>query len=131
METRPHVLVVDDYPGLARRIADTVERAGFLTSCAFGGREAIAVFNAALSAGSPFSAVVTDFSMPDFNGLAVAAAVKTASPATVVVLLTAYAVDFQDGLPVNVDAVLGKPPSEARLRATLARLIVTPDAERC
>jgi CheY-like chemotaxis protein len=94
------------------------------------GGEGIAAFHAALSAGAPFSAVVTDFSMPDLDGLAVAAAVKAASPATAVVLLTAYAIDTHDHLPPNVDAVLGKPPSEALLRSTLAPLIFSPNTER-
>ena len=128
--TRPHVLVVDDYPEIATRIGHLIERAGFRTSCAFGGREGLAAFNAALSAGAPFSAVVTDFSMADLGGLAVAAAVKGAAPATAVVLLTAYALDSHDELPWNVDAVLTKPPSEALLRSTLARVIVPPDADR-
>lgn len=127
-ETRPHVLVVDDYPEIAKKIADVIERAGFRTACAFGGREGLAAFDAALSAGAPFSAVVTDFSMADLGGLAVAAAVKDAAPATAVVLLTAYAFNSEDGLPRNVDALLNKPPSEALLRSTLARVIVAPDA---
>ena len=125
---RPHVLVVDDYPEIARRIGYLVERAGFRTSCAFSGSESLAALNAALSAGAPFSAVVTDFSMAGLDGLAVAAAVKAASPATMVVLLTVHDIDSHDGLPRNVDAVLLKPPSEALLRATLARLIDLPDA---
>ena len=129
-ETRPHVLVVDDSPAIAGRIGHVIERAGFRTSCAFGGREGLAAFNAALTTGAPFSAVVTDFSMADFGGLAVAAGVKAAAPATAVVLLTAYAFDSQDELPRNVDAVLEKPPTEALLRSTLARLIVPPDRER-
>ena len=58
-ETRPDVLVVDDYPEIAKKIAHVFERAGFCTSCAFGGREGLAAFNAALSDGAPFSAVVT------------------------------------------------------------------------
>ena len=129
-ETRPHVLVVDDYPEIARRLGYLVERAGLRTSCAFSGRESLAALNAALSAGAPFSAVVTDFSMADLDGLAVAAAVKAASPATMVVLLTAHRIDSHDELPRNVDAVLLKPPSEALLRSTLARLIDHPDAGR-
>jgi CheY-like chemotaxis protein len=119
---RPHVLVVDDGPGMATRLSEMVSRAGFGSSCAIGGREGMAAFSAALSAGSPFSAVVTDFSMADLDGLAVAAAVKAASPATAVVLLSAYAIEA-DELPEHVDAVLRKPPSDAQLRATLARLI--------
>jgi CheY-like chemotaxis protein len=127
-QTRPHVLVVDDHPAIAERIGRMVERAGFRTAYAFGGREGLAAFNAALSAGAAFSAVVTDFSMADLDGLAVAEAVKAASPATAVVLLTAYRIDGTDELPRHVDAVLEKPPTEALLRSTLARVIVTPDA---
>ena len=130
-ETRPQVLVVDDYPEIAKKIARVIERVGFRTACAFGGRAGLAAFEAALSAGSPFSAVVTDFSMGDLGGLAVAAAVKDAAPRTAVVLLTAYALDSDDELPRNVDAVLKKPPSEPLLHSTLARVIVTPDADRC
>ena len=122
-EPRPHVLVVDDYPEMARRIAHVIERAGFRTSCAFGGGEGLAAFNAALSAGAPFSAVVTDFSMADLDGLAVAAAVKDTSPTTAVVMLTAYAIDSDDELPRNVDAVLEKLLSGAQLGSTLARLL--------
>ena len=129
-ETRPHVLVVDDYPEIARKIARVIERAGFRTSCAFGGQEGLAAFNAALSDGAPLSAVVTDFSMADVDGLALAAAVKAGRAATPVVLLTAYGVDSDDELPRNVDAVIRKPPSEALLRSTLARLIGYPDARR-
>ena len=128
-ETRPRVLVVDDYAEIATKIAHVIERAGFRTSCAYGGREGLAAFNAALSGGAPFSAVVTDFSMADMDGLAVAAAVKAASAGTGVVLLTAYAIDRDDELPRNVDAVLTKPPSKALLRSTLARIIVALDAE--
>ena len=62
----------------------------------------MATFNAALSAGSPFSAVVTDFRIADLDGLAVAAGVKAVSPATTVVLLTAHTLDAHDLLR-NVD----------------------------
>ena len=122
-ETRPRVLVVDDFAEIAKKVADVIDRTGFRASCAFGGREGLAAFNAALSSGAPFAAVVTDFSMADIDGLAVAAAVKAARAETAVVLLTAYAVDGADELPRNVDAVLTKPPSEALLRSTLARIV--------
>ena len=128
-ETRPHVLVVDDHPEIAKKVAHVIERSGFRAACAFGGKEGLAAFSAALSAGVPFSAVVTDFSMADLGGLAVAAAVKNLAPATAVVMLTAYAID-DDDLPRNVDAVVRKPPSEALLRSTLARIIGTSDADR-
>jgi CheY-like chemotaxis protein len=127
VRARPHVLVVDDHPEMANRVGEMVERAGFHTSVALGGREGITAFAAAQSAGSAFSMVITDFSMADLDGLAVAAAVKAASPSTPVVMLTAYAVNANDLLPRNVDAALTKPPSNAELRSTLERLIVAPD----
>ena len=123
-ETRPHVLVVDDYPEIAKKIAHVIEQAGFRTSCAFGGSEGLAAFNAALSAGAPFAGVVTDFRMADVNGLAVAAAVKAACPLTAVVLLTAASIDSHDELPQNVDAIVEKQLAGAQLHSVLARLIV-------
>ena len=120
---RPNVLVVDHHSDIARRIAQAIERAGFQTACAFSGKEGLAAFYAALSAGTPFSAVVTDFSMPDVDGLAMAAAVKASNPATPVVLVTAYSIDSDDALPPNIDALVNKSPSEALLRSTLARLV--------
>jgi CheY-like chemotaxis protein len=124
MEDKPrlHVLVVDDHPDMARRLSEMVERAGFRTSFASGGREGIAVFHAAQSAGVPFVVVITDFSMPDLDGLALAAVVKGVSVTTAVILLTAYSSDTDGQLPPNVDAILAKPPSADELRSTLARL---------
>jgi CheY-like chemotaxis protein len=122
--TARHVLVVDDYPEVARRVSEMLERAGFRTSFALGGRAGVTAFNAAQSAGTAFSAVITDFSMADLDGLAVAAAVKAASPSTPVVLLTAYALNADDRLPRDVDAVLTKPPLTGELRAILERLCV-------
>ena len=118
-----HVLVVDDHPGMAEKVAAVIERAGFRASWAGGGREGVAAFHAAKAAGSPFSAIITDFRMPDLDGLALAAAVKGVSPSTPVILLTAYVVTTAgDQLPPYIDAILTKPPSGEELRSTLARL---------
>ena len=105
------------------KVVAMIERAGFRASWAGGGPEGVAAFHAAKAAGSPFSAIITDFRMPDFDGLAVAAEVKGVSPSTPVVLLTAYVVATPgDQLPPHVDAILTKPPSGEELRSTLARL---------
>ena|SRR5688500_14959478 len=120
-QARYRVLVIDDHRGIAVRLAEMVERAGFRVAVAFGGREGITAFDAAQSGSSPFSVIITDYSMADVDGLAVAATVKNAAPATKVILLTFYAIDA-DPLPPAVDAVLRKPPSDAELRSTLARL---------
>jgi CheY-like chemotaxis protein len=121
-QERPHVLVIDDHPTIATRLCEMVVRVGFRASSASGGREGVAEFQAAQSAGVPFAAVITDLSMADLNGLAVAAAVKGASPSTAVVLLTAYSPDADDPLPPHIDAILTKVPPDAELRSTLMRL---------
>jgi hypothetical protein len=52
----------------------------------------------------------------------VAAAVKAASPATPIILLTGWGQSLlEDGeVPANVDKLLGKPPKLADLREALA-----------
>lgn len=121
--SRSHVLVIDDHRGMAEKLAEMVERAGFRASWAGGGTDGVAAFRAAHAAGSPFAAIVTDFSMADLDGLALAALMKGVSPLTPVILLTAYAIHVPDDeLPPHIDAILAKPPSSEELRSTLARL---------
>ena len=62
--------------------------------------------------------------MPTVDGRSVAAAIKSASPDTPVILLTGWGQRLQgDGeLPEHVDRVLAKPPRLSELRAALAEL---------
>jgi CheY-like chemotaxis protein len=62
--------------------------------------------------------------MPDVDGRRVAAAVKAASPATPIVLLTGWGQRLvEDGdIPAHVDHVLHKPPKLRDLRGALARV---------
>jgi hypothetical protein len=61
--------------------------------------------------------------MPYVNGRQVAAAVKTASPSTPVILITGWGEQLTaDGdSPSQVDHIMGKPPKLNELRAVLAR----------
>jgi CheY-like chemotaxis protein len=90
-----------------------------------GGQAGIDAFQAALEAGQPFEIVVTDLGMPYVDGRKVAAAIKTASPTTPIVLLTGWGERMvADGdVPPHVDCVLAKPPKLAQLRAAFASLI--------
>jgi CheY-like chemotaxis protein len=65
---------------------------------------------------------MTDLGMPYVDGRKVAAAVKAASPATPIILLTGWGQSLlEDGeIPANVDKLLGKPPKLADLREALA-----------
>jgi CheY-like chemotaxis protein len=122
---RLRVLVIDDDPILIKSLRDTLSIDGHDVVAAKGGQAGIDAFQAALEAGQPFEIVVTDLGMPYVDGRKVAAAIKTASPTTPIVLLTGWGERMvADGdVPPHVDCVLAKPPKLAQLRAAFASLI--------
>jgi CheY-like chemotaxis protein len=117
-----HLLLIDDHPLVAGAIRTILEREGHRVVVALRGQEGLDAFRRAQEQGEPFAAVITDYSLPDLDGLAVAAEVKRISVTTAVIMLTAYAAEATtDGLPANVDSLLGKPPALDALRAALRR----------
>jgi CheY-like chemotaxis protein len=68
--------------------------------------------------------VITDFKMSNMDGLELAEEIKKRSPATPVILLTAFveAIKGIGGHVSNVDIVLGKPCSVLQLQAALEKL---------
>ncbi len=80
------LLIVDDEPDLLaglRRLAEPELNCRVFT--ATSGREALAVLRE-----HPCSIVLSDIRMPDMDGMELLAAIKTASPETDVLLMTAY-----------------------------------------
>jgi CheY-like chemotaxis protein len=122
-----HILVIDDHPDLARTIRTILERDGHRVVVALGGQDGLDAFRLAQQQGEPFAAVITDFSLPDLDGLMVAAAVKQMSAATPVIMLTGYVgPSAQSALPLNVDSIFGKPPRIHELRSALRRSVTVP-----
>jgi len=118
------LLLVDDDPLLLQSLEDVLRLEGHDVTTADGGQRGIDEFFAARARGEPFAVVVTDLGMPKVDGRTVAAAIKSASPATPVVLLTGWGQRLRDEaeLPEHVDRVLSKPPRVSELRTTLALL---------
>jgi signal transduction histidine kinase/ActR/RegA family two-component response regulator len=118
------LLLVDDDPVLLQSLQDVLTLDGHEVVTADGGQHGIDEFFAARARGEPFALVVTDLGMPNVDGRTVAAAIKTASADTPVVLLTGWGQRLQDEaeLPEHVDRVLAKPPRITELRSTLAQL---------
>jgi DNA-binding NtrC family response regulator len=83
---RVNVLVVDDEIKNASLVAEELRDAGFETSFVGGGAEALERLN-----GGGVDAVVTDLRMRPPDGMALLAEVRRRWPATVVVVMTAYA----------------------------------------
>ena len=118
------ILLVDDEPA----VLTILRRA--MASLA-GGYDVIAVSNgtAALAqiAQRPVALVITDYQMPDMNGVALTTAIKAAAPQCPVILMTGYpATEVQHCARVaEADFYLPKPfplaQLEVAVRAALAR----------
>ncbi|ULA63994.1 MAG: Regulatory protein AtoC [Nitrospira sp.] len=80
------ILVVDDEPGLRDVLSIMLNRAGYAATSVSGGEEAIEQLQKEI-----FDLVITDLRMPKVDGMDVLRAVKSASPETVVLIITAFA----------------------------------------
>lgn len=126
---RLRILIVDDDPLLLKSLRDILENDGHVVVAANQGQAGIDEFKTAQEHGEPFGVVITDLGMPYVDGRKVASAVKVASPATPVILLTGWGQRMQaeGDVPEHVDRVLGKPPRLRELREALA-LVCRPEA---
>lgn len=80
------ILVVDDEQSLRDVLSIMLKRAGYAVTSARDGEEAIELLNREI-----FDLVITDLRMPKIDGMEVLKAVKSASPETVVLIITAFA----------------------------------------
>jgi CheY-like chemotaxis protein len=121
------ILVADDEPGLVAIVSQLMERSGAAVSIAHGGTAALEALRAP---GASFEVVITDLDMPEVDGWAVAAAVKSHSPATHVVMLTGWAGEIapEDFKQRGVDVVLAKPCSRAELESAIGNLLAAKPA---
>ncbi len=83
--TEPLVLIVDDEQPNLESLGKIFEREGWRVALAASGQAALDVLRR-----EPVSGVVTDLKMPGMNGEELLRAVRTVSPGTEVVLMTAY-----------------------------------------
>ena len=117
------ILLVDDDPVLIQALGNTLREDGHFVIQASGGEAGITAFQDSLKGEAPFDVVITDLGMNPLDGRAVTLAVKNASPATPVILLTGWGQWFETpgSLPLPVDCVLAKPPKLRELREALAQ----------
>ncbi len=79
------VLVVDDDKYVNEYVNEAVSRAGFDTTVAFSGEEALQQFK-----NRTFDIVLSDLKMPEMDGITLLENIKRISPETAVVIMTAY-----------------------------------------
>ncbi len=83
---RPRILIVDDERSMREFLAIMLGKSGYRVEAVARGEEAVKRVGHTL-----FDLVITDLSMPGMDGLEVLKRVKDISPATAVILITAYA----------------------------------------
>jgi signal transduction histidine kinase/ActR/RegA family two-component response regulator len=117
------ILLIDDDPLLLQSLRDALEYEGHKVLCSHGGQAGIDAFQGSLQSKHPFPVVITDLGMPHIDGRQVAAAIKKAAPATLVLMLTGWGqrLSAAEDTPTYVDFVLSKPPNMWTLRDALAR----------
>jgi len=80
------ILVVDDEQSLREVLSIMLNRTGYAVTSVAGGEEAVELLGREI-----FDLVITDLRMPDVDGMEVLKAAKSASPETVVLVITAFA----------------------------------------
>jgi len=79
------ILVVDDHDSMRESLITLLEREGYSAEGAENGEKAIQIVN-----NQYFDLVITDLKMPEISGLDVIREVKSISPSTEIILITAY-----------------------------------------
>jgi DNA-binding response OmpR family regulator len=127
------ILIVEDDPDIAELVARYLHKAGYATSRAASGRDALR----SIAAQAP-DLVVLDLMLPHVDGLEVCRAVRAneGTAGIPIIMLTARAEESERivGLELGADDYLAKPfsPREllARMRAVLRRAMPDPERER-
>lgn len=106
MNDKPSILIVDDNASLCRTMSFVLKRKGYEVAVAKDGPEAIAQVEQ-----SPFDMIFMDIKMPLMNGVETYKRIKDIRPESVVIMMTAYAVEdlVQEALAQGAYGILYKP----------------------
>ena len=112
------MLVVDDEPVPLEVAVELLAGDGHMVEVATNGREALQKFQTGW-----FDLILTDWAMPEMNGLELAFNIKRFAPQKpVIIMLTGFGEISRDPTerPPDVDLVIGKPITLPALRDALA-----------
>jgi two-component system response regulator GlrR len=101
MQTKPHVLLVDDDPDILKLVSLRLAASGYAVTAADSGEKALAEFATARP-----QLVVTDLKMGGMDGLALFAALHAQAPALPVIILTAHGT-IPDAVAATQSGVFG------------------------
>lgn len=110
-----HILIVEDEENVAVTLQYMLKK---LPRCnitiAGGGEQALRLFER-----QPFDLLITDYKMPDMDGMTLAARVRQSYPQTVIIMITAYGDDAlrEQAAHISVQHVLDKPVELVEIRS--------------
>ena len=116
---RGRLLLVDDDPLVRELVGEQLRCAGFSVTTCGEGRTAIE----RLDSGLPFDLLLTDFAMPEMNGVSLAHEARKRRPNLPVVVLTGYTSEAADAAGDADFALLRKPIDSVALIGRVAALI--------
>ncbi|MCX7968826.1 MAG: response regulator [Armatimonadetes bacterium] len=121
-----NILVIDDEQVTQKMLQRLLERDGHFVVVASNGLEGIDIFKSALAQQKPFDIVITDYGMPQMNGMQVAKLIKTLSPSTPVIMLSGWdsASSIDSGIDALVDFLLNKPVTNREIRAAIKEAVM-------
>jgi CheY-like chemotaxis protein len=111
------ILLVDDDRIVLMTLSSVLRRDGHEVTATVAAHDALRLVRQSLETGTAFDAVITDWLMPDMDGLDLAREIKALAPELPVVMLTGFGVVVPDD--AQVDALLAKPVRANDLRLAL------------
>jgi signal transduction histidine kinase/DNA-binding NarL/FixJ family response regulator len=125
---RGRILVAEDGPDNQKLISLILTKAGADVDLASNGRIAVERALSALSAGTPYDAILMDMQMPEMDGYEATSTLRKSKYDKPIVALTAHAMtgDREKCIAAGCDEYANKPVDRIALLATLARLMGCP-----
>ncbi len=125
-DSQPRVLVVDDDRTQADMLSSMLQLEGFHATAAYAPLEALRLLQR-----GPFHAVVSDFNMPDMNGIEFYREVQRAWPDVVFIIITAFGTleTAVDAMREGVRDFLTKPVDAGELTVKLRSALRVRDLE--
>jgi CheY-like chemotaxis protein len=119
-----NILCIDDDEQVRDFLDACFKRFKHRVMLASSGKHGLELFRAATLKKEPYEVVITDMGMPEMDGQEVARTIKSESPGTPVILMTGRGTIASDdnGTPLEVDAVISKPPCLRELNELLLRI---------
>ena len=110
--TAPHILVMEDDPGVARGLETVLSEEGYTVGLAETGRLALAAFRR-----GRFDLLIADIRLPDMDGMEIIRQVKESTPDTEVIAITGYATTSLavNAMKLGVHDFLPKPFNEKQI----------------